>query len=484
MSERHDILIIGGGFSGMAAAIGLRERGHHDLVILEREDELGGTWYVNRYPGAQVDVPSVLYSFSFHAFDWSRRFARREEILAYTREVIDHYGLKEVARTGHDVQDIRWDAERTLWTVTTSRGVFEAPLVVHATGVLSQPHIPDVPGADVFAGRTMHTAQWPDDFDPTGKRIAVMGTGASGIQVIPGLAGTAKHVYALQRTPHYVRPRGDAERSPFMRRLLRWAPVRRLARWITYWGHESRLIAFKYSPRLMTAIAGREAARNRAVVEDEALLEALTPDFQIGCKRILLSDEYYPCYNRDDVTLVPNTFERLTEHGFRTTDGRQHAIDALVHATGFKAIRSGAEYVPYDITGTDGRTLAEAWGDAPHAYLSATVPGFPNMFFMGGPNAGIGHTSAIYMIEAGLPYLFEMVDAFVREGWERVEVRPDVEERFNEWLREEFATSVWRPELCRSWYQSKDGTNSLIWPTFTFTFKRMCHFRPADHLIA
>lgn len=484
--QRYDILIIGSGFGGQCAAINLLRRGLTDFRILERRDFMGGTWCQNSYPGAAVDVQSPLYSISFEPYRWSQMFAEQDELEEYTRHVIDKYKLREKTETGCNVEQVRWDEAAAEWVVTTrARGEFRARIVINASGPLSTPVIPAFPGRDSFRGVSFHTNNWNHDIDLAGKRVAIIGSGASAAQVIPAIAPTVGHLHVFQRTPHWVLPRPDRRFSPWQRALLGVKPLHKALRTLIYWQLETRVIGFKYSKRMLNLVAQRAALRHiRRQISDPALRAAVTPDYTIGCKRIILSNTLYPAFCRDNVTLHTREggIAGITPTGIRTQDGQDLELDVIVYSTGYDATDG---VISYPVVGRGGRTLADAWAEFPRAYLGTAAPGFPNFFVMTGPNTGIGHTSAIFVIEAQMNYVMKALEALRRAGKRVVEVTPEAEAAYTGMIHREMAQTVWKAGGCHSWYQSKSGHVIAMFPGFSFTYRRLANrFKAQDHALS
>jgi cation diffusion facilitator CzcD-associated flavoprotein CzcO len=465
MAGPVSVLIVGAGFGGIGMAVRLRMAGVHDVTVLEKAAELGGTWRDNVYPGASCDIPSHLYSFSFErARDWSRRFPAQEEILAYLRDCAAKYGIRP--RYGTEVAEAVFDAGAGLWRVRTTAGeLLTARALVAACGQLNRPAYPDHPNA--FAGAAFHSARWDHGYDLTGKRVAVIGTGASAVQFVPHVAERAARVHVFQRTPPYVIDKADRPYAPWERRLLRWLPgLRTLSRAGLYARLEARGLAFVTAPRLMR---GMERAFHRRLAEgvpDPDLRAALTPAYVMGCKRVLLSDDYYATLTRPNVELVTEPIDRLSTRGVVTRDGRERAVDAVIYGTGFE---TQAFVAPMSVTGLGGRRLEEVWRDGAEAYLGIVVSGFPNLFLLYGPNTNLGHNSIIYMLESQFNYIVGCVRALRRATY--VDVRPEVQEAFNRDLRRRFRATVWASG-CRSWYMTADGKMVNNWPGYTFAYRR------------
>ncbi len=484
--EHHDILIIGSGFGGQCAAINLLQRGFSDFVIVERRDFMGGTWCQNSYPGAAVDVQSPLYSISHEPYVWSQMFADQAELERYTHHVIDKYRLRERTKTGCEVRQVAWDPDRQRWTVNTANhGSLSARVIVNATGPLSTPVIPPFKGKDSFTGVTFHTNHWDHSVDLKGKRVAIVGSGASAAQVIPAIAPVVGHLHVFQRTPHWVLPRPDRRFSAVERKLLAIKPLHKLLRTLIYWQLETRVIGFKYSKAMLNLVAQRSALRHiRRQIADPVLRAAVTPNYTIGCKRIILSNTLYPALARDNVSLhtAQSGIEEITPEGIRTQDGQSLPLDVIVYSTGYDATDG---VISYPVVGRDGQRLSDVWRAYPRAYLGTCVPGFPNFFVVTGPNTGIGHTSAIFVIEAQMNYIMKSLEAMRAQNKQSIEVKAEAESAYTEMIHREMAHTVWKAGGCKSWYQSQSGHVVAMFPGFSFTYRKLANrFQPADHRLA
>jgi len=480
------VVIIGSGFGGQCTAIRLLERGITDFRILERRSFMGGTWAQNTYPGAAVDVPSPLYAISSEPHPWTQMYADQTELRRYTEKVIAKHRLAEHTTLGANVEAVSWDDEDQRWIVkTTSAGVFSAQVLVNASGPLSTPVVPDFDGRDRFEGAAFHTNNWRHDVDLKGKRVAVVGSGASAAQVIPAIADEVGELHVFQRTPHWVLPRPDRSFSAFEQRLLSIRPLYMLLRWAIYWQLELRVIGFKYWSGALDLLAGRAALKLlEEQVPDPVLRDKLTPGYTIGCKRIILSSTLLPALSRSHVTLHDKTdaIARLHPTGIETAQGTLLDLDVIVWATGYDAT-DGA--ISYPVTGRGGRTLAEAWSEYPRAYLGTAMPGFPNLFVITGPNTGIGHTSALFIIESQLDYIMESIRRLDAAGHRTVEVRAEAEAAYTAHVHSEMGRTVWKSGGCNSWYQSKSGHIIAMFPGFSFSYRRLAwQFRSDHHVFA
>jgi cation diffusion facilitator CzcD-associated flavoprotein CzcO len=466
------IVIVGSGFAGLLMAIRLKQEGIEDFVILERSDQLGGVWRDNHYPGVACDVPAHLYSYSFEPNPrWTRFFAPQREILAYLRHCADKYGILPHIKFDSAVEHATFDDASGTWTVRSSRGEsFVARVLVSGSGhALSKPVIPDIPGLASFGGKTMHSARWDDSFSLAGKRVAVIGTGASAIQIIPAIAPVVGHLSVFQRTAPWVMPRPDHAIPPWMQDRFEKSPwTQRFVRGAIYGLLESMAVGFIVDPRIN---GWREQGALEFLakkVQDPELKKKLTPTFRLGCKRILFSNDYYPALVRPNAELVTEPIERVTAGGIVTKDGRERALDAIVLATGFEAAEAKP---PFPIAGKGGLTLEQAWKDGIEAYYGCTVSGFPNLFMLIGPNTGLGHSSMIHMMESQAAYVLDAIKTIRERKLSFVDVRHDEQRAFNERIQERLEKTVWATGGCASWYKTKDGKNTTLWPGFTFEFR-------------
>jgi cation diffusion facilitator CzcD-associated flavoprotein CzcO len=484
-APRHvHIGIVGAGFAGLGMAIRLKQAGIEDFVIWERDGDVGGTWWANTYPGCQCDIPSHLYSFSFALNpDWGRTYAMQREIEDYLRDVTTRFGLRPHIRTGCEVADATWDDAAERWHVTTEDGAYTADILVAAPGPLSEPSIPDLPGLDTFAGTTFHTANWNHDHDLTGRRVAVIGTGASAIQAVPEIQPIVESLTVFQRTPPWVVPHRDRPITGAERRLYRALPaVQRAVRAGVYFGRELLVPGLVYRPKLMSLVQSVATKHLHKQVTDPELRRKLTPDYAIGCKRILPSNKWYPALTRPNIELVTDGIDHVRPAGIVDARGELHEVDTIVFATGFHVtdIR-----IARRITGRAGTTLADEWDGSPEAYRGSAVAGFPNLFFLVGPNTGLGHNSIVFMIEAQAQYVMDALRHMSETGATRVEVKSDAQRAYNDYLQRKLADTVWNTGGCSSWYLDRNGRNATIWPDFTFRFwGRMRRFDPQAYELA
>ncbi|WP_433252784.1 flavin-containing monooxygenase [Streptosporangium sp. CA-135522] len=469
MSMRPGITIIGSGFAGLGMAIKLKEAGYHDFVILEKAADLGGTWRDNTYPGCACDVPSPMYSFSFELNPgWSRMFSPQAEIWDYMRACVAKYGLAAHFRFGKEVVGLEYDDDANRWQVSTGDGeTFTTNAVISGIGALHVPSLPEIPGRESFRGPSFHSAGWDHSVDLTGKRVAVIGTGASAVQFVPQIAGQVSRLHLFQRTPPWIQPKPDFPISSRIRKALALPGAARALRNSIYWVLETRALGFTVDPRLMKAhetMASRHLARQ---VPDPVLRAKLTPDYTIGCKRILISNDYYPALTRDNVEVVTDGVAEIRENSIVDSTGREIEVDVIVYGTGFKVTDALNEQ---RIVGRNGRKIQEAWQDGIEAYYGITTAGFPNLFFLLGPNTGLGHNSVVFMIESQVRYVVDCLRLLSKTKARALDVRPEVQREFNDRLQNRLHDLVWNEGGCKSWYLDERGVNRTVWPGFTFEY--------------
>ncbi|HIV71793.1 MAG TPA: NAD(P)/FAD-dependent oxidoreductase [Candidatus Aquabacterium excrementipullorum] len=471
---RPDAIIIGAGFGGIGMAVALRKAGF-ECLILEKQHDVGGVWRDNTYPGAACDVPSHLYSFSFEPNpNWSRVFATQAEIHQYLRHCARQYGLLPSIRFGAEVAQACYDEHQARWTVSLTDGqVLQARFLITATGQLSRPVYPKLDGMAQFEGRAFHSACWDHDHDLRGRRVAVIGTGASAIQFVPAIADKVDTLTVFQRSAAYILPRPDRPYAAWRKRLFAAMPwTMALHRARIYTQYEARALGFSHVKALMDVL-GRWPfmAMLRRQVPDPGLRARLLPDYPIGCKRILLSSEYLATMARPHVHVVADGIRRITARGIETADGRHHEADVIVYGTGFAATEFLA---PMKITGREGRDLNEAWRSGAQAYLGITVPGFPNFFMLYGPNTNLGHNSIVYMLESQIAHVLRCLEKARAAGGDAIEVGEGPHSRFNAAVQRRLAGTVWQG--CKSWYVDANGHNSTNWPGFTFTYRYLTRY--------
>jgi cation diffusion facilitator CzcD-associated flavoprotein CzcO len=466
-----DVVIVGAGFAGLGMAMGLVRAGHRDFVLLDKDDGPGGTWRVNTYPGCACDVPSHLYSFSFHPkADWSRAFAPQAEILAYLEDCVRDYGLAPHCRFNTEVTGAVFDTATGTWEVSIAGAPpLRARHLVLGLGGLSRPLIPELPGAETFAGPAFHTARWRHDVPLAGKDVAVIGTGASAIQAVPQLAKDVRTLDLYQRTPPWVLPKPDRAFSDLEKRLFAKVPAAaRALRWATYWQLELRALGFAVDPRLMAVAKKAGLAHLEAQVPDPELRARLTPTYTPGCKRILMANDYYPALGQPNVRLQTSGITRIAPGGIHLEDGTFRRADAIVWATGFRVTEL---LTPLPIVGSGGEGLNARWQERAEAWLGTMVAGFPNLFVLTGPNTGLGHNSMVFMIESQVRLILSVMAARRARGAAAVGVRQNVQDVYNRDLQRRLSGSVWSSG-CASWYLDANGHNSTLWPGFTFDFRR------------
>ncbi len=473
----YGVAILGAGFAGLCMAIKLRAAGRDDFVIFEKAATLGGTWRDNTYPGCGCDVPSHLYSFSFEqSSEWSRTYAPQPEILAYLERTSATRGIEPFIRYETPISSLEWDSSRRVWWLATQDGRrFSAEAVISAVGALHIPKMPPLPGLESFLGPVFHTSRWRHDVDLTGRRVAVIGTGASAIQVIPAIAKHVGSMTVFQRSPPWVLPRRDRVTSSTARWFFRNVPgCLRAWRAVHYWRAELVALGLVHKPKLLGRGQKASAAFKEREIEDPSLRLQLNPLYTLGCKRVLLSDDFYHTMTRPNVELVTAGIREVQPHEIVTQDGRTYACDVIVCATGFRPFNPS---LGIDIRGRDGRTLADDWREAPEGFRGVAVAGYPNYFMLMGPNSGLGHNSVIFMIEAQVRYVLQCLNWIAAGRLNPVEVRPDKQRTFNENLRKRFRKTVWQSKRgsawqlpCRSWYVDAKGRNSTLWPGMSWSY--------------
>ncbi|WP_320671192.1 flavin-containing monooxygenase [Patulibacter defluvii] len=476
------VAVVGSGFSGLGIAIGLLEDGERDFVVLERADDIGGTWRDNTYPGCACDVPSHMYSYSFAPNpNWSRSFASQAEIWDYQQDVVARFGVAPYVRTGAGVLDAAWEDEAQRWRIETARGTVRARFLVAGTGPLCEPKYPELPGLERFEGTAFHSARWDHDHDLTGERVAVIGTGASAIQFVPRIQPQVERLTLFQRTPPWIMPRPDRPIGPRERFLLRTVPgLRQLRRLGIYATLESRVLMFNHVPALRP-LARRMALRHvQAQVPDPELRAKVTPDYDLGCKRVLLSNDYLPALGAANAEVVTSGVREVRAHSIVDADGVEHPVDTIIYGTGFRVTDQPIAEIA---RGRDGVRLADRWAaDGIGAYRGTTVAGFPNLFLMVGPNTGLGHNSIIYMIESQMAYVRDALRQARAQAIGALAPKAALQAAEQEELQRRLEGTVWNAGGCRSWYLDAEGRNSTLWPDFTFLYRRRtARFALADY---
>ncbi len=477
-AERVRIVIIGAGFAGLGMAVRLKQTGIHDFVVLERAEDVGGTWRDNSYPGCAVDVQSHLYSFSFAPNpSWTQVYAPQSEIWAYIKGVCDQHDVMGHVRFGHEVTGGEWDEGAQRWLVTTTSGTFDAQFLISGMGPLSNPVPPDIAGLETFTGHRFHSARWDHDHDLSGERVAVIGTGSSAAQFIPEIQPQVGELLVFQRTPGWTFPRMNRRITGLERAVYRrFPPVQRAVRTRQYLSRE--LVGFCVQhPGLIEPIS---KARMRLQVRDPELRAKLTPDYRMGCKRIIVTDDFHPALAKPNVKVITSRIEEIRPASIRTADGAEHEIDTLILGTGFQVMP-----VADPLTGRDDVALARRWAMRREAYLGTTVAGYPNYFMLVGPNTATGHTSILLYLEAQIEYIVKALGHMERTGAASIDVRPEVQDGFNRDVQNRLAQSVWTDGGCRSWYLDPDGGTSVLWPGYTWRFRKALKgFDPADYEFA
>ncbi len=467
--ERASIAIVGGGFGGVGAAVMLRREGYENVTVFEKGERVGGVWQHNTYPGAACDIPSHLYEYSFAPNRWSRRFSPGSEIRAYIEGVARRFGVFDRVRTGTEVTSARWDEGRGKWLLATSAGPHEADILLTACGQLSVPSTPAISGLEDFEGPAFHTAEWRHDVDLAGKRVAVIGTGCSAIQVVPAIQPEVAQLDVYQRSPGWTFPKGDFEYSPRARALFKRLPaLRRLDRASVYAFQEFGAAAMTSKPWLLPILRAISRRQINSAIADPELRRKVTPSDEVGCKRIMLTDEWYPALAEPNVELVTERIESVTADGIRDATGAERAADAIILATGF----ASHDFVaPMEIAGCGGRRLAEEWGEVARAYLGLSVPGFPNMFLLYGPNTNGGTGSVVNTLECGIGHVLAALREMERSRTSRIEIRAEAAEAFDRELRGALAKTVWHSG-CSNWYVDENGNDPSNWPWLWRTYRR------------
>jgi cation diffusion facilitator CzcD-associated flavoprotein CzcO len=469
-SSQHRIVVIGTGFAGIGMAVRLKQVGYDDFVVLERAQEVGGTWRDNTYPGCRCDVPSHLYSFSFAPNpEWSSTFSPQPEIEDYLRNVTDRFGIRPHIRFGHEVESAHWEDGQ--WRIRTSQGDFTAQLLLSGMGPLAEPSYPNLPGIESFEGEVFHSAKWNHELDLSGRKVAVIGTGASAIQFVPAIQPEVEELHLFQRTPPWVLPRPDRKITEVEKAVYRRFPlVQKAVRAGIYWGRESMVLGFAKLPAIMKQAQKVAEKHLERQIRDPLLRAKLTPDFTLGCKRVLISDDYYPAIAQPNVEVVTERIAEVTPTGIVTDDGVKHEVDTIIYGTGFRV----TDLPVMDMVhGRNGVSLREAWSNGMEAHLGTAISGFPNFFLLIGPNTGLGHSSMVFMIESQIAYILDALRTMDADGLREVEVRPEVQRAFVDGVRSAMRNTVWTRGGCTSWYLDSEGRNTTLWPSFTFRFRQL-----------
>lgn len=476
--KHYKVAIIGAGFSGLGMAIKLKQQRENDFILFEKEKEVGGTWYVNHYPGCACDVPSHLYSYSFAPNpEWSRMFAPQNEIKNYLKNCADNYDLNSHIKLETPISTFTWNEKNNYWQLKADNGsAYTADILVMGAGGLSTPAYPDIEGIDSFKGKVFHSQQWDHDYDLTNKKVAVIGTGASAIQFVPEIQKQVGHLDLYQRTPPWIMSKPDRAMRLSERALFKRLPaVQKALRNSIYWTYEARVLAFSINPKLMNAVKYLALKHIRSSIKDRELRKKVTPDYTIGCKRILMSDEYYPALAQNNVSVLTEGIQKIKSNSIVLTSGEERAVDAIIYGTGFKAADPIPEGVIFGKEGTD---ITATWPDGPEAYKGTCVTGFPNLFFLMGPNTGLGHNSMVYMIESQIQYVLDALKQMKNNNIVSVDVNKTFQSEFNKSMQDKLSSTVWNEGGCQSWYlHPKSGKNVTLWPDFTWRFRALTkHF--------
>jgi cation diffusion facilitator CzcD-associated flavoprotein CzcO len=471
VNREIDIAIVGSGFSGLGMAIQLKREGIEDFVVLERGEEVGGTWHYNTYPGCACDVPSHLYSFSFAPNpEWSQTYSPQPEIRAYLRRCADDFGIRPHVRLRTNVESAEWNEETQRWDLETNQGPMRARVLIAGLGPLAEPKIPDIPGLEDFQGKTMHSARWDDSYDVTGKRVASIGTGASAIQYVPEIQPKVEQLHVFQRTPPWIVPHSNRPITKLERALYRAVPaLQRLNRGTIYALREVLVLGFVKNPKLMKVVERVARRHMRKQISDRELRRKVTPDYTIGCKRILPSNRWYPALDQPNVDVVTDGIREVRAHSVIDAAGVEREVDAIIFGTGFHVTDMP---VGQAVRGRGGVLLDESWRGSPQAYMGTAMPGFPNLFLLLGPNTGLGHSSMVYMIESQVAHVMAALRTMRSRGAQTAEVREEARERFNREIDARMKHTVWSSG-CKSWYVDATGRNSTLWPDWTWRFRRL-----------
>lgn len=471
LPSQATVAIVGAGFGGLGCAIELKRQGLDDLLVLERARDVGGTWFANSYPGCQCDVPSNLYSFSFAPkHDWTRTYPLQPQILDYLRGCTRRFDVVRHLRTECELLQASWEDDSKRWRIETSQGEMRARFLVVAPGLLSEPKLPELPGLQRFVGHSFHTADWNHDHDLKGSRVALLGTGASAIQIGPQIQPLVERLSVFQRTPPWILPHPDRAVGPKIRGLFRALPAaQRVPRAAVYAIRESMVPGLARRPSLLKLQELTARALLRLQISEPELRAKLEPDYSIGCKRVLLSNDWYPMLRQPNVELVTDPIVEVRERSIVTADAGEHPVDTIVFATGFTP---SDPPIAKRLRGRNQMLLSQSWNGSPQAYLGTSVAGFPNLFLVYGPNLNLGHSSIVYMLESQIRYVVDALRTVRNRRLATVEVDPRAQRRWNAEIQKRLAKSVWDTGGCASWYLDRNGRNSIMWPGFTFEFRR------------
>lgn len=479
MAQQSQIIIAGAGFSGLAIAIRLKQQGKNDFLMLERAEDVGGVWQLHSYPGCTCDVPSHLYSLSFAPNpDWTHTYSPQPEIRDYLRRVADDFGLRPHIRTGVGVESATWSEDDQHWTIETNAGDFTSSLFISAVGPLTEPNVPDIPGLEGFKGKVMHSARWDHEHDLSGQRVASIGTGASAIQYVPEIVDQVEQLYVFQRTPPWVMPHGNRAITDLERAIYRLVPgAQQLVRAGVYASREILVLGMAKDPRLLGLVERVSRSHMRKSISDPELLEKVTPEYTVGCKRIVPSSMWYPALAKPNVELITGGLSEVRGSTVISPSGVARVVDTIIFGTGYHVAD-----VPFasHVRGRGGALLEDVWQGSPRAYLGTSIPGFPNYFHLLGPNTGLGHSSMIYMIESQVDHVLGAIAAMDAAGASVIEVRPEFHEKHNREVDARMRRTVWETGGCSSWYIDHTGRNAMLWPDWTWRFRRLARRSPGD----
>lgn len=477
-----DAVVIGTGFAGLCSAIRLKEN-DFNFIVLEKESRVGGVWRDNTYPGAQCDVQSHLYSFSFEQYPyWTRTYGLQEEILNYMEFVSQKYGINPHIRFNTALQKAVWDSRENIWEFHTGEKIYYARYFFLGSGGLSQPLIPDFPNREEFQGEIFHSARWNHNTDLTNKNVTIIGSAASAIQIIPAIVDRVKKLNVFQRTANWILPKDDRPFTALEKLAFNlFPPGLNLSRESIYWMLEWKVMAFVYFPGLMNLAQKMAEKYIQESISDPKLRKMMTPNYTIGCKRILLSNEFYPAIQKPNAEVIDSGIQKFTREGIVAGNGKEYKSDIIITATGFHVAEG---LVPFEVIGKSGISLNESWKDGPEAYLGTTIKNFPNLFMIVGPNTGLGHSSMVYMIESQVHYALEALKKMRSNNKTYLEVKPELNDAYNREIQEKLEESVWNKGGCKSWYKNASGKNVTLWPGFTFEFRnRTQNFQEEDYLL-
>jgi cation diffusion facilitator CzcD-associated flavoprotein CzcO len=460
--QHFDTIIIGTGFSGLLAAIRLQQSHIDDFVLLERSSDLGGTWRDNSYPGAEVDVPTGLYSFSFVPYPFRKQYAPQSELLAYTHHIIDTFHLRERARTSQAVTRLTWDESLCVWNIEVASGErYVARFVIDSSGVLANPKTPYIEGAETFQGTSFHTAQWNHDVPYAGKRVGVIGSGCSAAQVVPAIAGQVARLTVFMGRAQWIIPRSDRSYGAFERFITTLPGIRHIKRFLIFGYHEARFMAFRHYrftkalSRLIKNLYARNLRKNlEKYIDDDQLRQHMMPDYELGCRRVIPTNNYLPALARDNVDVDISGIERITPSGIRTRDGKDIPLDIIVYATGFHAYTDMDKALTFQVFGRDGRNLNTEWEQEIASYKGITVSGYPNYFKVNGPNTGTGHSSQISYMQAMVSYAVKAIRAVKRkQGIRAIDAKSDAQQDYVAQVKKQLKSTVWQTGGCTAFYR-------------------------------